>query len=169
MDSSIGQAQAFRQSVDVGAPAFLTTVVIAATKSPVIFIGTGEHMDEFEAFDVKSFVSRLLGMGDLSGFMDKIHEVVPMEQPPELLQKLSEGNFTMRIMYEQFQNILKMGPINQMQSLHFLAGGLCLQNKQNPYFPRILRMIILGVEKWAEQLVSMVKLISKEMQNLHNT
>jgi signal recognition particle subunit SRP54 len=30
-------------------------------KSPVIFIGTGEHIDEFEVFDVKPFVSRLLG------------------------------------------------------------------------------------------------------------
>ncbi|KAM1078018.1 hypothetical protein ACFX15_024632 [Malus domestica] len=129
MDSSIGQAafdqaQAFRQSVSVGA-VIVTKMdghakgggalsAVAATKSPVIFIGTGEHMDEFEVFDVKPFVSRLLGMGDWSGFMDKIHEVVPMDQQPELLQKLSEGNFTMRIMYEQFQNILKMGPIGQV-------------------------------------------------------
>lgn len=43
---------------------FLTSGItcrVAATKSPVIFIGTGEHMDEFEIFDVKPFVSRLLG------------------------------------------------------------------------------------------------------------
>ncbi|KAF5466780.1 hypothetical protein F2P56_016677 [Juglans regia] len=129
MDSSIGQAafdqaQAFKQSVSVGA-VIVTKMdghakgggalsAVAATKSPVIFIGTGEHMDEFEVFDVKPFVSRLLGMGDWSGFMDKIHEVVPMDQQPELLQKLSEGNFTLRIMYEQFQNILKMGPISQV-------------------------------------------------------
>ena len=56
----------------------------------------------------------LLGMGDWSGFMDKIQDVVPMDQQPELLQKLSEGSFTLRIMYEQFQNILKMGPLNQV-------------------------------------------------------
>lgn len=59
-------------------------------------------------------------MGDWSGFMDKIHEVVPVDQQPELLQKLTEGNFTMRIMYEQFQNILKMGPIGQVSNLKFL-------------------------------------------------
>lgn len=53
-------------------------------------------------------------MGDWSGFMDKIHEAVPMDQQPELLQKLSEGNFTLRIMYEQFQNILNMGPLGQV-------------------------------------------------------
>ncbi|XP_048133064.1 signal recognition particle 54 kDa protein 2-like isoform X3 [Rhodamnia argentea] len=84
MDSSIGQAafdqaQAFKQSVPVGA-VILTKMdghakgggalsAVAATKSHVIFIGTGEHMDEFGVFDVKPFVSRLLGMGDWSGFM----------------------------------------------------------------------------------------------------
>jgi signal recognition particle subunit SRP54 len=56
-------------------------------------------------------------MGDWSGFMDKIHEVVPMDQQPELLQKLTEGNFTLRIMYEQFQNIQNMGPLNQVMSM----------------------------------------------------
>jgi len=35
---------------------------VAATKSPVIFIGTGEHMDQFEVFEVQPFVSRLLGV-----------------------------------------------------------------------------------------------------------
>lgn len=34
---------------------------VAAPKSPVIFIGTGEHMNEFEVFDAKPFVDRLLG------------------------------------------------------------------------------------------------------------
>lgn len=41
---------------------------VAATKSPVIFIGTGEHMDEFEVFDVKPFVSRLLGKAETRPF-----------------------------------------------------------------------------------------------------
>nr|BAH56850.1 AT1G48900 [Arabidopsis thaliana] len=132
MDSSIGQAafdqaQAFKQSVAVGA-VIITKMdghakgggalsAVAATKSPVIFIGTGEHMDEFEVFDVKPFVSRLLGMGDWSGFVDKLQEVVPKDQQPELLEKLSQGNFTLRIMYDQFQNILNMGPLKEVFSM----------------------------------------------------
>ncbi|XP_045808905.1 signal recognition particle 54 kDa protein 2-like isoform X2 [Trifolium pratense] len=131
MDSSIGQAafdqaQAFKQSVAVGA-VIITKMdghakgggslsAVAATKSPVIFIGTGEHMDEFEVFEVKPFVSRLLGMGDLSGFVDKIHDNVPMDKQLEFLQKLSEG-FTLRIMYQQFQNMLSMGPMSQVFSM----------------------------------------------------
>ncbi|KAJ4917537.1 Signal recognition particle 54 kDa protein 3 [Raphanus sativus] len=136
MDSSIGQAafdqaQAFKQSVAVGA-VIITKMdghakgggalsAVAATKSPVIFIGTGEHMDEFEVFDVKPFVSRLLGMGDWSGFVDKLQDVVPKDQQPELLEKLSQGTFTLRIMYDQFQNILNMGPLKEVFSM--LPGG----------------------------------------------
>ncbi|MCH84848.1 signal recognition particle 54 kDa protein 2-like, partial [Trifolium medium] len=75
MDSSIGQAafgqaQAFKQSVAVGA-VIITKMdghakgggslsAVAATKSHVIFLGTGEHMDEFEVFEVRPFVRRLL-------------------------------------------------------------------------------------------------------------
>lgn len=45
---------------------------VAATQSPIVFIGTGEHMDEFERFEAKAFVGRLLGRGDWRGFVDKI-------------------------------------------------------------------------------------------------
>ena len=73
---------------------------VAATRSPIVFIGTGEHIDEFETFDAKPFVSRLLGLG-LDGFIDKIADVIPTESQPELLDKLAQGHFTMRILYEQ--------------------------------------------------------------------
>ncbi|KAJ6302996.1 hypothetical protein OIU77_016977 [Salix suchowensis] len=128
MDSSIGQAafdqaQAFKQSVAVGA--VIITKMDGHAKGGVSqqlrvlsFLLVLESIwMNLKSFDVKPFVSRLLGMGDWSGFMDKIQEVVPMDQQPELLQKLSEGNFTLRIMYEQFQNLLKMGPIGQVFSM----------------------------------------------------
>lgn len=37
----------------------------------------GEHIDQFELFESKRFVSRLLGRGDVSGLMDKIQDVIP--------------------------------------------------------------------------------------------
>ncbi|CAD5334428.1 unnamed protein product [Arabidopsis thaliana] len=132
MDSSIGQtafeqARAFKQTVAVGAVIITkmdghakgggTLSAVAATKSPVIFIGTGEHMDEFEVFDAKPFVSRLLGNGDMSGFVNKLQEVVPKDQQPELLEMLSHGKFTLRIMYDQFQNMLNMGPLKEVFSM----------------------------------------------------
>jgi hypothetical protein len=38
----------------------------------LLLLLAGEHMDQFESFETKRFVSRLLGRGDVSGLMDKI-------------------------------------------------------------------------------------------------
>ena len=134
MDGSIGQAAspqaiAFKEAVDVGS-CIITKLdgnakgggalsAVAATKSPIIFIGTGEHIDNFEKFDTKSFVSKLLGMGDITGLMNLFNEKKIMENPGELYKKLMSGNcdFTFRDMYEQFENLLKLGPLNQVMSM----------------------------------------------------
>ena len=39
------------------------------TGSPIVFIGTGEHFDDFEPFKPKSFISRLLGLGDMESLV----------------------------------------------------------------------------------------------------
>ena len=138
MDASIGQAvqdqaAAFRGAVDVGAVIVTkmdghakgggALAAVAATRSPIIFVGTGEHIDEFEGFEPKSFVSRLLGKGDWSGFMDRIQDVLPAEDQPELLDKLTRGEFTLRILYEQFQNLMRMGPMSQARGRAAAAAG----------------------------------------------
>lgn len=86
---------------------------VAATNSPIIYIGTGEHIDDLEPFKTKPFVSKLLGMGDIEGLIDKVNEL-KLEDNEELLEKIKHGQFTLRDMYEQFQNIMKMGPFSQI-------------------------------------------------------
>lgn len=131
MDASIGQAcesqaRAFKEKVDVGA-VIVTKLdghakgggalsAVAATESPIIFIGTGEHTDDFEPFKVKPFVSKLLGMGDIEGLIDKVNEL-KLDDNEELIEKLKHGQFTLRDMYEQFQNIMKMGPFSQIMGM----------------------------------------------------
>uniref|UniRef100_A0A8C2L0N1 Signal recognition particle 54 kDa protein n=1 Tax=Cyprinus carpio TaxID=7962 RepID=A0A8C2L0N1_CYPCA len=128
MDASIGQAceaqaKAFKDKVDV-ASVIVTKLdghakgggalsAVAATKSPIIFIGTGEHIDDFEPFKTQPFISKLLGMGDIEGLIDKVNEL-KLDDNEELIDKLKHGQFTLRDMYEQFQNIMKMGPFGQI-------------------------------------------------------
>jgi hypothetical protein len=50
---------------------------VAATRSPVVFVGTGEHFDDIEPFAPRSFVSRLLGMGDMGQLVDTIKVLSP--------------------------------------------------------------------------------------------
>lgn len=45
-------------------------------------------------------------------------DAVPEEDTQqELMETIQKGNFTMRILYEQLGNILKMGPMGQMMSM----------------------------------------------------
>uniref|UniRef100_A0A915DX37 Signal recognition particle 54 kDa protein n=1 Tax=Ditylenchus dipsaci TaxID=166011 RepID=A0A915DX37_9BILA len=131
MDASIGQAcegqaRAFSETVDVGS-VIITKLdghakgggalsAVAATHSPIIFIGTGEHIDDFELFKVKPFLQKLLGMGDIEGLVEKVSEM-GLEDNEELIKRLKQGQFTLRDMYEQFQNIMKMGPFSQIMSM----------------------------------------------------
>lgn len=131
LDSSIGQAahdqaKAFKETVSVGS-VIITKLdghakgggalsAVAATESPIVFIGTGEHFDDFEVFEVRSFTSRLLGLGDVGGLMNAIKDA-GLDKQPELYQKLQQGVFTLRDMYEQFQNVMKMGPLGKVMSM----------------------------------------------------
>uniref|UniRef100_A0A7S1TR72 Signal recognition particle 54 kDa protein n=1 Tax=Phaeomonas parva TaxID=124430 RepID=A0A7S1TR72_9STRA len=133
------QASAFNDSVDVGA-VVLTKLdghakgggalgAVAATSSPIQFLGTGEHFDDLDIFVPSSFVSRLLGMGDVRGLMEELKEVVDEEKQEELAERFSKGQFTLRDMYEQFQSVMKLGPIGKVMGMlpgmpsHLLGGG----------------------------------------------
>ena len=54
----------------------------------------------------------MTGMGNLKGMIEMIKEVVPDNQA-EVAKRLQEGKFSLRDMYEQFQNMMKMGPLNK--------------------------------------------------------
>jgi signal recognition particle subunit SRP54 len=105
MDATIGQAceaqaRAFKDKVDV-ASVIVTKLdghakgggalsAVAATRSPITFIGTGEHIDDLEPFQTKPFISKLLGMGDIQGLVDKVSEL-GLDDNEELMKKLQHG------------------------------------------------------------------------------
>ncbi len=45
---------------------------VAATGSPIAYLGTGEHITDLEPFEPKAFVSKLLGCGDIAGLISKV-------------------------------------------------------------------------------------------------
>lgn len=131
MDSAIGQAAhdqalAFKSKVAVGS-VIITKLdghakgggaisAVSATESPITFIGTGEHIDEFERFNTHTFVGRLLGMGDVSGLVNTIKEA-GLHENVEMYKRLTEGVFTLRDMYDQFESVAKLGPLNKVMGM----------------------------------------------------
>jgi len=89
-------------------------------KVPVIFISTGEKMDDFEVFDSKKFVSRLLGFPDLGELLKKAQEAAEESEfsPEDLLKE----EYTLRTFYKQLEAMKKMGPLKKVFEMMGLSA-----------------------------------------------
>jgi len=90
------------------------------TKAKVIFITTGEKINDIEVFNPSSFVSRILGMGDLEALIEKVRSVTD----EKALARVREGKFTMYEMKEQIDAMGKMGSFSKILDMIPGIGGL---------------------------------------------
>jgi signal recognition particle subunit SRP54 len=88
---------------------------VAETKSAIVFIGSGETIDDLERFDPDGFISRLLGMGDLRALVERAEETIAAEDVD--INAMMRGRFTLRDMYKQLEAVNKMGPLKQIMSM----------------------------------------------------
>lgn len=93
---------------------------VSETGSGIVFIGAGETIEDLEWFDPDSFISRLLGMGDLKALAEKVQENI-REEDIDVNAMLS-GKFTLRDMYKQLEAVNRMGPLKQVLSMLPLGG-----------------------------------------------
>ena len=90
---------------------------VAATGSPIIFLGSGERFDDLDPFNAKSFVSKLLGFGDIRGLMDEMKSITDDKTQEETRERMAKGKFTLRDMYNQFQSVMKLGPMDKVMGM----------------------------------------------------
>ncbi|KAG8886715.1 Signal recognition particle [Tulasnella sp. 332] len=135
LDASIGQAaeaqaKAFKESANFGA--IIVTKMdghakgggaisaVAATKTPIIFLGVGEHLHDLDRFSPEPFISKLLGRGDIQGFVDHMQNVTMGNDPEkqkEIQKKIGEGKLSIGDWKEQMSNIMNMGPLSKIASM----------------------------------------------------
>ncbi|MCX6648055.1 MAG: signal recognition particle protein Srp54 [Candidatus Bathyarchaeota archaeon] len=128
LDGTIGQqasaqAQAFKEATPIGS--IIVSKLdgtargggalsgVAATGAHIKFIGTGEKIEDIEPFAPSRFVGRLLGMGDIDGLVAKVKEAEIQPSEKDVRQMMS-GKFTLQDMYEQFEAMSKMGPLQKV-------------------------------------------------------
>jgi len=156
------QAEGFKSAVDISGVIITrmdstakgggALTACAEVKAPVIFIGTGEKPADLEPFNPESFLSRLLGMGDLQALMDKVHSVMSEEQIEETQKKLREGRFTM---YEFEQQIEAMGSMGSMDKIMSLIPGLGGMKEKIP--ESAMEQQQAKVKNWKAAIKSMTK------------
>ena len=125
------QAKAFSDTVDItgivltkldgtakGGGAISAAAEVGA---PIVFIGTGEHTGDFEKFDPKGFISRLLGMGDIKTLLEKAEESLKGKDAEKTARRIMSGKFTLHDMYDQMNMLKGMGSLSKVAEM--LPGG----------------------------------------------
>jgi len=161
IDATIGQqakvqAEAFNKATKIGS--IIVTKLdgaakgggalsaVAATGAQIKFIGVGEKIEEFEVFDPPSFVSRLLGMGDLKLLAEKVKEAALRE---EEVKSIISGKFTLKDMIHQLEGLKRLGPLRKI--LEMIPGlGLSLPDE-------VADLAQERLEKWTVIVKSMTK------------
>jgi len=137
VDAMIGQealhvAEGFRDTVNITG-LFFTKMdgdarggaaisVRNVTGVPIKFLGTGEGIDAIEVFDPTRLASRILGMGDMIGLIEKAEAAFDQKTQKEQAERVLKGHFNLEDFADQLKQLRKMGSISQVMDM--LPGGL---------------------------------------------
>ncbi len=125
IDGTIGQqcfsqAEAFHKIVPVGGIVITkldssakgggAIAASAATGAQIMYVGTGERIDDLEKFSPTRFVGRLLGMGDIQALLD-LAKRLESEADDVRLKRISSGKMNMDDFYYQLEEVTKVGSL----------------------------------------------------------
>jgi signal recognition particle subunit SRP54 len=137
VDAMIGQeavniAQGFRNAttitglvltkIDGDARGGAAISIRSVTGVPIKYLGTGEKLEDLEVYDPNRLSTRILGMGDVVGFIERAEASMDVESAEEQAMKMLSGEFTLEDFLKQLQQVRNMGPIGQI--LDMLPGGM---------------------------------------------
>ncbi|MBA4458513.1 MAG: signal recognition particle protein Srp19, partial [Nitrosopumilaceae archaeon] len=137
IDGTIGQqcfnqAEAFHKTIPVGGVIITkldssakgggALAASAATGAQIMYIGTGERIDDLEKFSPTRFVGRLLGMGDIQAVLD-LAKRLESESDDDRMKRISSGKMNMEDFLSQLEEVTKMGSLQGiLESMPGLSG-----------------------------------------------
>ena len=107
-----------------------TLSIKAVTGKPIKFVGTGEKPEDLEPFYPDRMASRILGMGDVLTLIEKAQTAIDEEQAMKMAKKFKEASFDLNDYLEQFEQVAKMGNLNDLVGMIPGAGRLKLGDKK---------------------------------------
>ena len=103
--------------------------VKALTGVPVKLVGTGEKLEDTDIFYPDRMANRLIGMGDLLSLVEQAQDKMDVEAGQRSMDRIMEGLFTFDDMLDQFNQLSKMGSLQNM--LKMIPGASQLANQVN--------------------------------------
>ena len=99
----------------------------SVTGCPIKLLGTGEKLDQLEAFHPERIASRILGMGDVVGLVEKAQETIEEDEAQRLAEKIQKGKFDLDDLVGQLRQMRKMGG---MSGIMGMLPGVAKTKKQ---------------------------------------
>ncbi len=87
------------------------------TGKPIKFLGTGEKMDEVEAFRADRVAGRILGMGDVVSLVEKAAETIEQAEAEKIARKMQKGEYDLEDMASQLKQMRKMGGLEGLMGM----------------------------------------------------
>ncbi|MEM4625749.1 MAG: signal recognition particle receptor subunit alpha [Candidatus Pacearchaeota archaeon] len=122
--------------------------------APVYFIGTGEKILDIETFNPKTFVSRLLGQGDLEALIEKVR-LASSDNEKKIEESIKSGKLTLNDIYLQIESMQSMGSLSKIKDLIPGLGKAKIPDE-------ILDNQESKIKKWKAAINSMTK---EEIEN----
>ena len=123
-NSTVGLTGVILSKMDDDARGGAALSITSVTGVPIKFIGTGEKTDALEPFYPDRIATRILGMGDIVSFVEKVETTSDEQKRREMERKIRRGSFDLEDFMEQLQQIKKMGPISQLMDMVPGMSGL---------------------------------------------
>jgi signal recognition particle subunit SRP54 len=92
------------------------------TGVPIKFLGTGEGLEAMEVYDPGRLSSRILGMGDMIGLIERAEAAFDQKTAQAQAEKMMAGEFSLEDFANQLRQLRKMGPLGQIMDM--LPGGM---------------------------------------------
>ena len=85
------------------------------TGRPIKFLGVGEKVTAFEAFHADRVASRILGMGDVLGFIEEAEQKIDKIEAEKFAKKIQKGkSFDLEDFREQIRQMRNMGGVSAL-------------------------------------------------------
>jgi signal recognition particle subunit SRP54 len=123
---SFAQAKAFHEVTSIGGIVLTkldgaakgggAIAAAASTQANILFISTGEGVDDIERFVPERFVSRLLGLGDIKAILERVKQA-EIEPDEPRARRIMSGKMTIDDLYDQLMQLKKFGSLRKLLEL----------------------------------------------------
>ncbi len=97
-----------------------------ALKKPVLYVATGEKLEDLEQFRPERMASRIMGMGDIQTLIEKAEQKIKHSEQESMAKSFSQGRITLDDFAQQMGMMSKLGSLSSIMKYMPGMGSLSI-------------------------------------------